>query len=132
GPDIGAAATIYVAAIIAVAGSIASDNLQDLKAGHLLGSTPRKQQAMIALGAAFSAFFLAPVLQVLVDGAHGIANLNAPQANLMQSIASGIFDPQKAGLPYPLIGLGMLFALLLILIDQTAGRRVANLRIPVM
>ncbi|MEA3190729.1 MAG: hypothetical protein QOD77_1311 [Thermoplasmata archaeon] len=140
-PDIGAAATIFVAAIIAVAGSIASDNLQDLKAGYMLGATPRKQQAMIAIGAAVSAFFIAPVIQILVDGSTckvgdqmiaGIECLKAPQANLMASISGGIFNPDVAGLPYPIIGFGMLIAVALIVADMVQQRRGSSFRIPVM
>jgi putative OPT family oligopeptide transporter len=137
GSDVGAAATIFVAGVIAVAGSIASDNLQDLKAGHILGSTPRKQQLLLALGAVFAAFFLAPVLNILVNGVScaagtGIQCVAAPQANLMASITRGIFDPASAGLPYPIIGFGALFALLLILVDQTLGRRRDAFKVPVM
>lgn len=132
-PDVGAAASIFVAAIIAVAGSIASDNLQDLKAGYMLGATPRKQQAMIAIGAAVSAFFIAPVIEILVNGTEGgMAGLNAPQANLMASISGGIFSPDVAGLPYPIIGIGMLIAVALIVADLLLQRRNSSFRIPVM
>lgn len=132
GPDIGAAATIFVAAVIAIAGSIASDNLQDLKAGYMLGATPRRQQAMIAIGAVVSAFFLAPILNVLLTGPAGAVTLgNAPQSNLMASIASGIFGTGQ-DLPYDIVGYGALLAFVLILVDQTVGRKRPSFRIPIM
>lgn len=132
GSDLGAAATIFVAAVIAIAGSIASDNLQDLKAGYMLGATPRRQQAMIGIGAVVSAFFLAPIMNILITGPEGAKTLAAaPQANLMASISSGIFGI-GADLPYGMIGLGALLAGLLILMDQTIGRKAAAFRIPIM
>ncbi len=132
GPDIGAAATIFVAAVIAIAGSIASDNLQDLKAGYMLGATPRRQQAMIAIGAVVSAFALAPIMNILITGPAGAQTLaNAPQSNLMASIAQGIFGI-GADLPYAVIGVGALLACVLIVLDQTVGRVNRHFRIPIM
>jgi putative OPT family oligopeptide transporter len=131
-PSIGAEVTIFVAAVICIAGSIASDNLQDLKAGYMLGSTPRRQQTMIAIGAAVSALFLAPILNVLITGPAGEVTLsNAPQSNLMASISSGIFGT-GADLPYTLIGYGIVLAFVLILVDQTIGRKRPAFRIPIM
>jgi len=135
--SLGPAATILVAAVIAVAGSIASDNLQDLKAGHLLGSTPRKQQLMLMIGAVAAAFVLAPVLQVLVDGVRdhggiGGPSLPAPQSTLMASIARGIFDPASGSLPYGMVGLGALLAVGLIGLDALLQKRGSSFRTPVM
>jgi putative OPT family oligopeptide transporter len=133
GPDLGAEVTIFVAAVIAIAGAIASDNLQDLKAGHMLGATPRRQQAMIAVGAVVSALFLAPILNVLITGGETQAATlaNAPQANLMASISGGIFGT-GADLPYAVVGVGILIALALVVFDQTAGRKNPAFRIPLM
>jgi putative OPT family oligopeptide transporter len=134
---LGPPATILVAAVIAVAGSIASDNLQDLKAGHLLGSTPRKQQLMLMLGAVAAAFVMAPVLQILVDGVRdhggiGGPSLPAPQSNLMASIATGIFDPKAGALPYAMVGIGAVIAVGLILLDGVLVRAGSTFRTPVM
>jgi len=134
GADIGPAVTIFIAAVIAVAGSIASDNLQDLKAGYMLGATPRKQQYMLMIGAVAAAFVLAPVLQILVNGAGGPSGLGstslpAPQSGLMASVSQGIFG---AGLPYDMIGIGALLAVGMIIADIFLGRAGAKFRIPVM
>src|SRR5690606_22114532 len=62
GPDAanGAAAAIMIGAVVCVAAAIGGDNLQDLKAGHLVGATPWKQQAMLAVGALASAVVMTP------------------------------------------------------------------------
>lgn len=140
--SLGPPAAIMVAAIIAVAGSIAGDNLQDLKAGHMLGATPRKQQILLMVGAVASAFVIAPVIQVLVDGACvgegaervcGVENLNAPQANLMYALSTAIFSP--AGL-FPgqqlMILAGGLLAVGLILTDRALKTAGSSWSTPVM
>ncbi len=43
---IGPPATIYVSSMIATAGAISGDNMQDLKTGHMLQATPWKQQVI--------------------------------------------------------------------------------------
>ncbi|MHB8633988.1 MAG: OPT family oligopeptide transporter [Thermoplasmatota archaeon] len=132
--DIGPAAAVVVAAVICCAGSIAGDNLQDLKAGHILGSTPWKQQLMLMVGAVASAFFIAPVMQILVNGAGGPGaigggSLAAPQSTLMASVSQAIFG---AGLPYGMIGIGMALAVVLILIDSFLANSGSTFRTPVM
>ena len=42
----GPAAAILIGAVVCCAAAIAGDNMQDLKAGHILGATPQKQQIM--------------------------------------------------------------------------------------
>mgnify|MGYP000518190424 CR=1 FL=1 len=46
GSGVGAASAIMVGAVVCCAAAIGGDNLQDLKAGHILGATPWKQQVM--------------------------------------------------------------------------------------
>jgi hypothetical protein len=73
-------------------------NLQDLKAGYLVGATPWRQQVMLAIGALSCALVMAPVLNLLLK-AYGIGvpapdhpnPLLAPQATLMAS-ASKVFS----------------------------------------
>lgn len=64
---IGPPATIYVSAMIACAGSISGDNMQDLKTGHMIGATPWKQQIMLIVGVTSSAFVMPPILNLLND-----------------------------------------------------------------
>ena len=84
---VGPAAVIYLAAFICTAACIAGDNLQDLKCGHVVGSTPWKQQVMQILGVVVAALAMAPILNLLND-AYGIGSkgLPAPQANLMGTV----------------------------------------------
>jgi putative OPT family oligopeptide transporter len=69
---VGPPATIYVSAMIACAGSISGDNMQDLKTGHMIGATPWKQQVMLIIGVTSSAFVMPPILNLLND-AYGTA-----------------------------------------------------------
>lgn len=111
---VGAAATILVAAIVCCAASIAGDNLQNLKTGHLLGSTPRNLQIALMIGVIISALVIPPVLGVL-DAAYtfGSNALPAPQAGLMAMVTTGIFGGTM-NWPYFLMGaeLGILFLIL--------------------
>ncbi|HET9680148.1 MAG TPA: oligopeptide transporter, OPT family, partial [Gammaproteobacteria bacterium] len=52
----GPAAAIMIGAVVCVAAAIGGDNLQDLKAGYLVGATPWKQQVMLIVGVVASAF----------------------------------------------------------------------------
>ncbi|CUT16902.1 MULTISPECIES: OPT family oligopeptide transporter [Candidatus Ichthyocystis] len=111
----GPIAAIMIAAVVCCAASIAGDNLQDLKAGYVLGATPWKQQIMISVGALSSVFVIAPVLNLLLH-AYGIGSpslehtdaLPAPQAVLMMSVTTGIFGK---GLPWMIIVIGGFIAI---------------------
>ncbi len=130
--DVGPAATVLVAAVIAAAGAIASDNMQDLKAGHLLGSTPRRQQVMQVVGVSAAALVVAPVLQVLHDAyTFGSAELAAPQASLMRFVAEAVFGTGPA-LPQALLLVGAVLALGLIVLDEALQKAGAPFGTPVM
>lgn len=137
---IGAATAVLLAAVVSCAAAIAGDNLHDLKAGYIVGSTPWKQQTMLIVGVVVSALCIAPILAVLYS-AYGIGDsmprsgmdpgqaLQAPQATLMSSIGKGVFG---GGLPWPMIGIGAVIAVLLIVLDQILIRRGAGFRTPVL
>ncbi|HUO96286.1 MAG TPA: oligopeptide transporter, OPT family [Steroidobacteraceae bacterium] len=110
GSSVGPVAAILIGAVTCSAAAVAGDNLQDLKAGRLLGATPWRQQVMLAIGALAGAAIMAPVLNLLLEAygigtpAHaGVKALNAPQATLMAAVAKGIF---ARDLPWSMIGLG--------------------------
>ena len=97
-----------VMAISAVVGLgiaiIANDNLQDLKTGYLVGSTPWKQQFALVLGVGAGSLVIPPVLDLLNQtmgfaGAPGAGPnaLAAPQASLISSLAQGVlgFRPRR-------------------------------------
>ncbi len=135
--SVGPPAAVMVAAIVCVAASISGDNLQDLKAGHMLGATPRKQQFMIMIGAVASAFAIAPVIQTLIDGAGPTADaplgdIAAPQANLMAALSSAVFSPDGLSAQAPMIWTGAGLAVALILTNTLLERAGASFRTPVM
>ena len=133
---IGAVATIMIGAVVCCAACIGGDNLQDLKCGYLIGATPWKQQLMLAVGGVSSAFVMAPVLSLLAQ-AYGIGvpteahpnPLLAPQANLMASVANGIFGGE---LPWTMIGIGAAIGAAIIVIDEIQKKRGAGFRTPVL
>jgi putative OPT family oligopeptide transporter len=133
---IGAVATIMIGAVVCCAACIGGDNLQDLKCGYMLGATPWKQQLMLAVGGVSSAFIMAPVLSLLAQ-AYGIGvpteshpnPLLAPQANLMASVAKGIFGGE---LPWTMIGIGAGIGAVIIVLDEILKKTGAAWRSPVL
>ena len=65
GSSVGAAGAIMVGAVVCCAAAIGGDNLQDLKAGYILGATPWKQQIMQIIGTLSAAIVLGLVLDIL-------------------------------------------------------------------
>ena len=65
GSTVGPVAAIMIGAVVCCAAAVAGDNLQDLKAGYLVGATPWRQQVMLAIGAISCALVMAPVLNLL-------------------------------------------------------------------
>ncbi|MBI2076984.1 MAG: oligopeptide transporter, OPT family [Euryarchaeota archaeon] len=128
--QVGMAATILIGSTIAAAAAIAGDNMQDLKAGHLLGGTPRNLQIMQMVGAVAAAFVI-PFILMLLHSAYTIGSpkLAAPQANLMASIAQGIFGD---GIPWDFFLIGVGVAAAIIVADQVLERRKSSFRMPVL
>lgn len=134
--SIGAVAAIMIGAVVCCAACIGGDNLQDLKAGYIVGATPWKQQVMLAIGAVSSALVMAPVLNIL-DKAYGIGVVSeahpnpllAPQATLMASVAKGIFGGE---LPWTTIGIGAGIGAVIIALDGWLKARKSNFRVPVL
>ena len=135
-PAKGAAGAILVGAIVCCAAAIAGDNMQDLKAGHILGSTPRNQQIMQMVGVVSGALLIAPILNLLL-ASKGIGlptlihphPLSAPQATLMMSVASGIFG---GNLPWDIIVIGGFIGVLIILADEYFKRKKSNFKMPIL
>jgi putative OPT family oligopeptide transporter len=129
GPKAGPVAAILIGGVVCCAAAIGGDNLQDLKCGQLVGSTPWKQQTMQILGVVVAALVMAPILNLL-HNAYGIGDkLQAPQASLMGTVAFGVFE---GGLPVMMIAIGAAIAVVVILIDSLLGARGKSFRIPVM
>lgn len=106
---------------------IANDNLQDLKTGYLVGSTPWKQQFALVLGVAAGSLVIPPVLDLLNQtmgfaGAPGAGPnaLPAPQASLISGLAQGVLG---GTLRWDLLAIGGAIIAVLIARDEWLGVR---------
>lgn len=116
---------LFVTAFVFGIGIVANDNLQDLKTGQLVGSTPWKQQVALVIGVVAGSFIIPPVLDLL-NTAFGFAGapgagpnaLAAPQASLISSIARGVLG---GTLRWDLIGLGAGIGVVAIIFDEIRG-----------
>lgn len=121
-------ALFLVSFVFAIA-IIANDNLQDLKTGQLVGSTPWKQQVGLIIGVLAGSLILPPVLQLLVEnfgfaGSPGAGPnaLAAPQASLFAAIAQGVLG---GSMRWDLVGIGAAIGVGVIIADllfEKAGR----------
>lgn len=132
----GPAAAIIIGSVVCCAAAIAGDVMQDLKCGRIVGTTPWKQQIMEMVGTVSGALVIAPVL-ILLQGAYGFAGmegagpkaLSTPQANLMASVARGVFE---GGLPWAYVIGGMVAAVLIIGLDQYLQAKKHSFRVPIL
>lgn len=132
----GPAAAILIGAVVCCAAAIAGDNMQDLKAGYILGATPYKQQIMQMVGVVSAALVMPLVLQLLLKG-YGFGpateatpdSLAAPQATLMESVAKGVFS---GDLPWTMIYIGAAIGILIILLDVYLEAKKSDFRVPVL
>lgn len=120
------ALAIFTTSVILATAAISNDNLQDLKTGHLVGATPWKQQVALLVGCVFGALAIVPVLNLLYQ-AYGFVGampredmdassaLAAPQANLMSTIAQGIFHHN---IEWGYMAFGVFVGILMIIIDK--------------
>jgi len=126
----GPAAAVLVGAVVCCAAAIGGDNMQDLKAGQLVGATPWKQQVMQMVGVLSGAVVMAPIAARLHEAyTIGSKELAAPQATLMASVARGVFEQS---LPWRMVGIGMIVAVAIIVLDEVLARRGSRFRTPVL
>ncbi len=133
---IGPVAAVMIGAVVCCAACVAGDNLQDLKAGYLVGATPWRQQVMLAIGSVSCALIMAPTLNLLAK-AYGIGvatpehpnPLEAAQANLMASVAKGLFGGH---LPWNMIAIGAVIGVVVIIFDLVLKAKKAPFRVPVL
>jgi putative OPT family oligopeptide transporter len=135
----GILASLCIAGVVCCAACTAGDVSQDLKTGHLVGATPRKQQIGQLIGVLSSAAIIAPVLMLLhsqygigMEVKEGVTPLGAPQASLFASIAQAFFDPEGAGLPWGLVQIGAAIAVVMIAIDCVLKEKKSTFRLYVM
>jgi putative OPT family oligopeptide transporter len=137
-PEMGKALVAYalfVTAVVFNVAAIANNNLQDLKTGQLVESTPSKQQWALVIGVIASALVIPPVLD-LVNKAYGFAGapgatahaLPAPQAGLISALAQAVIqnDPEK----WQLMSWGALVGLIIVAFDWVLSKTTKSLRLP--
>ena len=134
GGEVGPALAIVVGSIICSAAAIGGDNVQDLRAGQILGATPYRQQIMQLMGVFVGAICLGPVLQLLLEaygfGAQSAEHpdaLRAPQATLMASVSEGVFGGR---LPWGFFTAGVGLGLSVLLLDYGLRLRQVPFRVP--
>ncbi|AMD88032.1 peptide transporter [Actinomyces radicidentis] len=126
--------TLFTAAVVFGIATISNDNLQDLKTGQLVDSTPWKQQVALLIGVLFGAIVIPPVLD-LMQTAFGFAGapgagenaLAAPQASLISSLVTGVFG---GSINWGLLGLGALIGVVVIIIDEVLTRTTQRMSLP--
>lgn len=108
----GIAAALGVAAMICTGAAIAGDNLQDLKSGYLIGSTPRYQQLGLIVGVVGIAI-AGPFVLNAIQGTFTLGGdlFPAPQAFVMATLVTSIFGGTAN---IPMLGLGALVGIVLI------------------
>jgi len=134
--ETGPAAALLIGAVVCCAAAIAGDNMQDLKAGYIVGATPWKQQVMQGVGVVSAVLVMAPILNLLLE-AYGIGvptaakpnALLAPQATLMASVAQGVF---AGGLPWGMVAIGAGIGTVIIVTDEVLKARGSSVRAPVL
>jgi putative OPT family oligopeptide transporter len=137
-PEMGKALVAYalfVTAVVFCVAAIANNNLQDLKTGQLVESTPSKQQWALVIGVLASAVVIPPVLD-LVNKAYGFVGapgagahaLPAPQAGLISALGQAVIqnDPEK----WLLMGWGALIGAGIIAVDFILKKTTRAMRLP--
>lgn len=119
-----------ISTMIAVIISISGENIQDLKAGQIVGATPWKQQVMLVLGVVASALVVAPVLELLYQG-YGMGGmfprpnmdrsqmLAAPQAGLIAAVTQAVFGHTLRLMD---MGIGAAIGLIAVFVDELIKR----------
>ena len=130
---------IMVAAVVAAIASISNENMQDLKAGMMIGATPWKQQVMLALGVVVSSIVIGPIFELLFQaygmggvfphaGMNASQSLSAPQASLMAAVAQGVLTHN---LNWSMVNLGIAVGFGVIVLDLVS-RHLRGIRFPVL
>ena len=125
---------LFVTSVVFCAATISNDNLQDLKTGQLVDSTPWRQQVALIVGVVAGAIIIPPTLNLL-NHAYGFAGaprvnstraLAAPQATLISGLARGVIQND---LDWNLIGSGIFIGVGVIVLDAVL-RKVSRASLP--
>jgi putative OPT family oligopeptide transporter len=89
----------------------------DLKIGHWIGATPKKQLALKFIGTLVAATFCGLAMWVMSEQPEGMGfgtdNLPAPQATAMKELLVGIMGTEEAPLRWYLFSCGVILSLIL-------------------
>jgi putative OPT family oligopeptide transporter len=123
----GVGAVVGVASVVGLACSVSGSLIQDLKAGHLLGGTPWKMEAVEILSVIVLSFFLFfPIIALheanRATGGIGGRLLPAPQAGLVATLSQGIVGGQMA---WGLVLMGAVLGIFLIMIQAPSPMLIA-------
>ena len=119
----GVAVVLGVAAVVCVSSSVAGELLQDFKVGYILGGTPAKiQKAELIAVVVASMVMYFPLALLNTAFGFGSRQLAAPQAGLMAALAQGIVG---GDMPWPLVGVGVLFGIAMIMMQVRSPMLVA-------
>lgn len=127
--------TLIYACVVCLSASMGGDNMQDLKAGYILKSTPWKLQLGLAVGAVISAMIMGPILK-LMHQAYGIGEpsspgampLAAPQATMIATVIKAIYT---GNIEWHATGIGAAIAILAIIANEAISKE-GETRIPVL
>ncbi|MBI5274224.1 MAG: oligopeptide transporter, OPT family [Chlamydiales bacterium] len=104
-------AAITMSCVVNVAICLAATTSQDLKAGYILGATPRNQQIAEIIGLILPSLAIGGTLYLLNEAyGFGSPKMPAPQATLMYLIAKGVINHQ---LPVVLVMIGIVLGLVM-------------------
>lgn len=122
---------IILISIVTGIACITNDNIQDLKVGHLVGSTPWKQQLMLLIGVVVASAVI-PLLMQLLFSVYGIGGvfphsgmdpnkmLSAPVPAVLATITEAVF---QRNLPVNMLATGAGITLLFIAINFFLGKK---------
>ncbi|MCB1152542.1 oligopeptide transporter, OPT family [bacterium] len=120
----GMLATLGVAGVVCCAACTSGDIAQDLKTGHMVGATPRRQQWAELVGVVLPALIIAPTMTLLQKAygigepvREGIPALKAPQGMMFKSLVGALFDPAQ-NLPWGMVMAGALVGFAAVVIDK--------------
>lgn len=104
----GMIAAIIIGSVICIIAALSGDTSQDLKTGHLIGATPKKQQIGELIGILAAALATGGTLYLLnAAWGYGSTELPAPQATLMKMVVEGVME---GNLPWTLVFSGVFLA----------------------
>lgn len=126
-----AAIVIVITALITGIACIANDNIQDLKVGYIVGSTPWKQQIMLLIGVVAASAIIPPIMELLFN-VYGIGGvfphpgmdpsqmLAAPPASMLATATLAVFD---RNLPWNMLIIGIIISVCFIIASHLLKKR---------